>query len=1103
MPRAVALIALVLFASLPLHAGGPAFVAGSGYDAGVMGQPLVWANAQVVYYTDLRALSPILTNAQADTLVANAFTSWTSLWGTSLTASQGGHLAEDVNGTNISVNPDGSISMPADIQPSATTAPVGIVYDSDGAVTDALLGAGAGDADSCFTNAVYGGPDNFNASGNIVHALVVINGVCAASDSRLPDVQYRLMRTLGRVIGLGWSQANLNVITGSPTPTSDDYQGFPLMHAIDPQSCIPISTCYPNAALPKLDDAASLGRLYPATSQPPTPTAGIHGTVYFTDASSNAVQPMQGVNVVARLLINGTPSRRYVVTSVSGFAFRGNAGNVINGYVDADGLRYDRWGSGDPSLEGYFDLDGLIVPQGQNIALYQLSVEPLDPNWSEGVLPYALSQVAPSGQFAPVTVTVVPGTSVERDISMLGSSVAQAEPGTGSTYANPAALPPGGAWAGWLSGYGDTDWFQFTAQSNRTASVTVVALDESGQPSQSKLMPVIGIWPLDDQNGAPAPAATPYAFNTIIPGTSRLDAQFWAAGAFRLGIADWRGDGRPDYCYIARVLYSDSVTPSRIGLGGGVMTLSGVGFNSSLQIATASGDASLVSASANQIQAEVPAGSLDGLTSLVVNDPSTGGSSQMIHVLTYGASATDLLLMLQAAEPSTPVGSQAANPIRVRVVASDGITPVNGATVAWSATGGTTLSVCGGASSCSTLSDQSGESSTWVTPTAVGQSTITAALAPQSYNPPQSQQATLVGTSSSLDLAALLPTQWIAQGATLDVPLTAQVFNAGVPQANVVVNFTLTTGTATLSAGSATTNTSGYATVNAHVANLSVQVLVNACIAPNNSPCRTFTLLVTPPSLWMLELVSGSPQVVPVGQSFQPLVMRVTDGSRAANPVMGANVVFNTMRLRIPPGSSLQVDGDTVVQGTSMPVILGTAAATAVTSQDGLASIVPSPGSVKGPCDLLISVAAGSSTAQFDLQIVTAMGDAPAHAAPSLHAPRAGSPAAMRATGNLLFSVPYGIVGDVPSDSLLKADSASSADRPLAESTTAEPSTVTAEPATTLSADCPKDDNPATDAACSKAQAREKPTPQDPPEGMPATSDQRRSTSPPTGPPSR
>jgi hypothetical protein len=379
---------------------------------GVKGQPVVWAGDYVEYFTDQGDLSPILTNVQADAFVANAFSPWTSVLDSAFTASQGGHLAEDVNATNVIGYPNGTYSIPTDIQPAATATPLGIVYDYDGAVTDALLGAGAGGVDYCFTNAVYGGPDNLSTAGNLVHALIVINDVCAASNSQLPEVQYRLVRTLGRVIGLGWSQSNLNVITGNPPPTSDDYAGFPLMHFTDPVTCVPISICYPNAATLKMDDTASLVRLYPVTghqaqkSKPlvaEQPTARIHGSLYFTDGSGNAAQPMQGVNVVARLLDGaGRPSRQYVATSVSGFLFHGNAGNMINGFADWSGLRYHRWGSDDPALEGFFDLRGLVVPDGQNIALYQVCVEALDANWSAGVEPYTFPQVLPSGQFAPV-----------------------------------------------------------------------------------------------------------------------------------------------------------------------------------------------------------------------------------------------------------------------------------------------------------------------------------------------------------------------------------------------------------------------------------------------------------------------------------------------------------------------------------------------------------------------------------------------------------------------------------------------------------------------------------------------------------------------------
>jgi len=181
-------------------------------------------------------------------------------------------------------------------------------------------------------------------------------------------------------------------------------------------------------------------------------------------------------------------------------------------------------------------------------------------------------------------------------------------------------------------------------------------------------------------------------------------------------------------------------------------------------------------------------------------------------------------------------------------------------------------------------------------------------------------------------------------------------------------------GSATLSAGNATTNNSGYASVTVHSAHQTADVLVSACVAPGNAPCVTFTLLATPSSLWTLELVSGTDQVVPAQQAFQPLVARVTDGSTAANPVMGASVVFNTLIVRLPPGYVWQNDGDNFAGGTGTPVVLGTSAATAVSTQDGLASITPGPGSVRGPCDLLISIAAGTSTAQVHLRIVAAAG---------------------------------------------------------------------------------------------------------------------------------
>jgi hypothetical protein len=179
-------------------------------------------------------------------------------------------------------------------------------------------------------------------------------------------MKYRLVRVLGRLLGLDWSQLNINVFTRSPAPTPADYAGFTIMHAMDPISCVPISLCYSNADQPKMDDRAALSRLYPVTAQNQATFPGkqlffensvrIHGSVYFADRNGQPAQPMQGVNVVARWIDPATsqPSRTLAASSVSGFLFRGNAGNPATGFADSGGLALNRFGSDDPAVEGFF-----------------------------------------------------------------------------------------------------------------------------------------------------------------------------------------------------------------------------------------------------------------------------------------------------------------------------------------------------------------------------------------------------------------------------------------------------------------------------------------------------------------------------------------------------------------------------------------------------------------------------------------------------------------------------------------------------------------------------------------------------------------------------
>ena len=91
-------------------------------------------------------------------------------------------------------------------------------------------------------------------------------------------------------------------------------------------------------------------------------------------------------------------------------------------------------------------------------------------------------------------------------------------------------------------------------------------------------------------------AFTPTAFNQVPFGLTRLDASILTPGNFLIGIADMRGDGRPDYRYHEHVLYADSVWPARVGVNGGAVTLQGTGFAQGLSVTAGGSPATPVAA---------------------------------------------------------------------------------------------------------------------------------------------------------------------------------------------------------------------------------------------------------------------------------------------------------------------------------------------------------------------------------------------------------------------------------------------------------------------------------------------------------------------------
>jgi hypothetical protein len=156
-----------------------------------------------------------------------------------------------------------------------------------------------------------------------------------------------------------------------------------------------------------------------------------------------------------------------------------------------------------------------------------------------------------------------------------------------------------------------------------------------------------------------------------------------------------------------RVLYADSITPGRVSAAGGdTLHVQGMGFQPAITAQVAGVDVPVVDFGANPLVLQTPAVA-DGLQTVVVSDPATGGFSTMTDAITVGAGPSDSIQLLPVPNPSIPVGGETINPLPFLVTAADG-TPVVGATVFLSATNGLTLDACGGATGCSVFSDQSG-----------------------------------------------------------------------------------------------------------------------------------------------------------------------------------------------------------------------------------------------------------------------------------------------------------------------------------------------------------------------------------------------------------
>jgi hypothetical protein len=954
---AVFLALLILLAVQVAHAGGPHWVVGSSYfNSSVKGQAIVWSNGEVSYYTDLGDLSSEVNQSQANTMVAAAVAVWNNVNTAAVSIQQGGSLSEDVNGSNV-IAGTGGVTLPADLQPNATGEPVAIVYDADGSVIDAIEGAGASSPLACQNNGVITTVDNFSITGNIAHALVLVNGLCATTTSQIANLQYQLVRAFGRVLGLDWSQTNEEMFVNDQE-TADGLQGWPIMHPIERLCNGGGGQCMPNPMQLRTDDIAALNRLYPVTAGnigsfpgktiTASATISVQGTIQFPRG-----QGMQGVNVVLQPLVNGVPDVRYTATAVSGVSFQGNAGNPVTGASDANGNALNRFGSDDPALEGFFDLSGVPLPPGVTTSEYQLTFEPINPLDTQGssVGPYTTGQVTPSGTMPTMALgSLGAGSSVTQTVA-IDDAADEVQSGADGSESAPASIPVSGEWTGRMTGYAHSGWFQWWARAGREFTIELQALDESGANSENEAQIVVGGWNGTDAIGAPPITGTPQPFNGSVPGLTTLPVLTIADSEIRVGLADLRGDGRPDYAYRGRVLYVDSVSPARIPVAGGQIVIQGMGFRPSVAVSVGGQPAQIVSLAPNTIVAMAPASSATGNVVLQLQDSETLATAEVTSGFSYDAQPDDAISLISAPAGTVPIGVSQA--LTVRTMNTTSQTPVAGVTVTFSLTEGTATLPCG-QSSCSLVTAGDGTATLSVTANSTSLAQITASLTNGSAILDEFTGA------APPSIASLTPNLYIAMGAAAQWPVQVMVLNqSGVAMPGQNITWQSASPGLSVATGQNVSAASGMASnqIAAGPFSASTAVSVDACLTGTTS-CAAFTVTPVHPQTMALVAWSGTVQYIADSQTFTPVVLHVTDA--LGHPVAGAVVTF-----------AETLDGWTEpcpAQGVCPPApILGQQMLQAVSAVDGSITLNPlSPENLPGRL-LVTAITGNTATLNFEL----------------------------------------------------------------------------------------------------------------------------------------
>jgi hypothetical protein len=664
---------------------------------------------------------------------------------------------------------------------------------------------------------------------------------------------------------------------------------------------------------------------------------------------------MQGVNVVARPLdANGNPLYQYTASSVSGSYFNGNHGNPVTGTNDINGNPLIMWGSNIAAQQGFFDLSGMPLPPGVTTVNYQVTFETVSPAYilTSSVGPYLEGSPQPSGTLSPITVSSMTAGSVQMlTVGVADSSAGGSDDAIGS-QAQPRILSPSGMWCGRLSQVGQTDWFTFPVRGGRAFTVITEALDETGAPTNSKAMPSLGVWNAFDAVGAKA-AGYETGLNGLNTGQSWLQVSAGGDNVVRLGIADERGDGRPDYAYQGLVLYADTVYPLRLPASGGAIVIHGMGFRSTDTVEVGGQQALITSISPNEITAIAPAAAsgVTGSVDVDVIDPAAYYAPTIITGgVSYNAGTGDSLTLVTAPASSVPIGVPEA--FTVTALESN-LTPAGGVSVIYTLVSGTATLGCG-LTTCIVTATGDGRATMSVTAHSSAWSIVTASLT----NSSTSLKSEFYGGTIPT-LTSITPMLSLAAGATFTWTAQALVLSGGIASSGQSVAWQTASSAITIQSGAVITNSNGIAAKILTVGPLTEGQTVTATACLNGtSQCTTYTAFGARPEYASLEAVSGTSQSIALSGTASQIILRVLDMN--GNPMTGGTVtLYQALYAWAPPcpphGKCAAAD------------LLTTQAAIGTSALDG--TVIFSPASIPGVATNLSAIAVTGNSGTMNIAV--------------------------------------------------------------------------------------------------------------------------------------